>query len=1255
VSAEHHRADRRIPVCYLAPWVDYGGSDKGTIDWFRWLDRDRFAPFLVTTQPSANRRLREIYRYAEEVWPLPEFLGGQNFPAFIFDLIHSRGIEVLHIMNSRLGYDLLPDLASLPNPPRVVVQLHVEEPDRSGFVRYVTTRYGNLVDAFSVSSEHLARAVQDYRISPSKVRVIPTGVDADAEFNPKRVLPVDTVDRDRFNILYPGRLTDQKDPFLMVDVIRHVVREHRDVQVHVVGDGPLGADVRARVRDAGLDRHVSFHPPSRELARWYASCDLLLMTSVFEGVPYVIYEAMAMELPIVAPALPGNVELMADTGGVLVDHTDLAGYVSAVSALIDDRSKAAELGRGGRKRVADRFGVRSMASLHGDLYQDLLDRRAAAKSETAAAAKAIDVPLWPRQLYGYERAPALRLSKRPMQGNPLVSVIVPCFNHGQFLEGCIDSVLEQGYEPIEVIVVDDASTDETTINALTEIESRTGVSVIRLAHNSGPSAARNAAISRARGRYVLPLDTDNLLLPGALASLVGQLQTAGELVGYIYPNCQYFGTRDDYFEPPSFNLALLLAGNFCDTCSLIDREIFDAGILYPDDIGLGHEDWDFVLTLAEHGVRGEPARDKTLLYRKHGFTRSDAVEYGSRSFHEEIDRRHPSLFGGPEKRGRFGPWWGPAAEIKARYAPGLTILLTTEIDFSTEAGMALLRGLQAQSCGDLELIAECPATPPGSVRHLLKRIPSGLCANECELVREGLQLVRAPRVLLAGKELVEMLGEPSFVERLQRTFWAIPTLEAIAFTDAGHDGRFPYRLLEDREISGPAHALAWRTGAQGKLPAAVLLKQGLIAESLARAMSVRSVEMQWRHVVSYPTPPGVAGGAEAWVDIASRQRDPDPHRRIEQKMVAKLEPAVPALRDDSVRRWLGAQSWMPPETQLLTRHREIGGERRVIRLGRESPPGYSLEYDLGAIQRFAPPGTVRLVNGESGLRTVPRGSVRLQDDEELGHLELAPLPLFQAVERVELATGGETLAAGELDFIKLAAVRRDFLGFIEPFPSKPTTPPDARRSFHGQVGLLRLIDRTARRHLYTVDPAQDGTLIGELGALHLTAEADSVPLRVDQDGWVTTSVYAPGVEHPSTRGLLRWAVAPVGWRGFGHLHGRARAVAGRGLETRRRLLPFGRGAQAGRRRSPGSVGDGRLLGYLYPGAAPGRLELFSAIHPLTGDQLLTKFALEAADMGYGEAISLGFVLEQAPVTGTFALERVSVPWASRFGLEVRRT
>src|SRR5437588_6400953 len=89
-------SDELIPVLYLAPWVDVGGSDKATVDWFRFLDRDRFRASLITTQPSPNRRLREVAPYAEELWELPELMAGDEFPDFILSFIVTRGIRLVH-------------------------------------------------------------------------------------------------------------------------------------------------------------------------------------------------------------------------------------------------------------------------------------------------------------------------------------------------------------------------------------------------------------------------------------------------------------------------------------------------------------------------------------------------------------------------------------------------------------------------------------------------------------------------------------------------------------------------------------------------------------------------------------------------------------------------------------------------------------------------------------------------------------------------------------------------------------------------------------------------------------------------------------------------------------------------------------------------------------------------------------------------------------------------------------------------------
>src|SRR5204863_7099007 len=129
----------------------------------------------------------------------------------------------------------------------------------------------------------------------------------------------------------------------------------------------------------------------------------------------------------------------------------------------------------------------------------------------------------------------------------------------------------------------DASRDPETLEVVEELEKARSVTVVRMERNSGPGAARNAGIERARGRYVLPVDADNLLPADAVERLVGQLQGASARVGFVYPCIQYFGTRDEYFEPPTYNLHALLMGNYCDTGSLIDREVFDAGLRFLEE------------------------------------------------------------------------------------------------------------------------------------------------------------------------------------------------------------------------------------------------------------------------------------------------------------------------------------------------------------------------------------------------------------------------------------------------------------------------------------------------------------------------------------------------------------------------------------------------------------------------------------------------------------------------------------------------
>src|SRR5438309_8808465 len=90
-----------------------------------------------------------------------------------------------------------------------------------------------------------------------------------------------------------------------------------------------------------------------------------------------------------------------------------------------------------------------------------------------------------------------------------ISVVMPCFNHGEFLPEAAASVARLGREDIEIVVVDDGSTDERTREVMDELAER-GTKVIRQ-ENKGLAAARNAGIAASQGEYILPLDADDRL------------------------------------------------------------------------------------------------------------------------------------------------------------------------------------------------------------------------------------------------------------------------------------------------------------------------------------------------------------------------------------------------------------------------------------------------------------------------------------------------------------------------------------------------------------------------------------------------------------------------------------------------------------------------------------------------------------------------------------------------------------------------
>ncbi|WP_417909390.1 glycosyltransferase family 2 protein [Candidatus Electronema sp. PJ] len=181
---------------------------------------------------------------------------------------------------------------------------------------------------------------------------------------------------------------------------------------------------------------------------------------------------------------------------------------------------------------------------------------------------------------------------------PRVSVIIPCFNQGQFVDEAVGSVLAQTYQDFEIIIVNDGSTDNETNHILADC-TRDKTRVITTS-NQGLSSARNNGIREAVGEYILPLDADDRIGPTYLEQAVRLLDADPEL-GIVYCKGQYFGDRNSEWLLPDYSLEEMLLNNVIFCTAFFRRVDWEEGGGFDPAMIYGWEDYDFWLSLIERG------------------------------------------------------------------------------------------------------------------------------------------------------------------------------------------------------------------------------------------------------------------------------------------------------------------------------------------------------------------------------------------------------------------------------------------------------------------------------------------------------------------------------------------------------------------------------------------------------------------------------------------------------------------------------
>ncbi len=205
----------------------------------------------------------------------------------------------------------------------------------------------------------------------------------------------------------------------------------------------------------------------------------------------------------------------------------------------------------------------------------------------------------------------------------LVSIVVPCYNYGRFLGEAIESALAQTYRPLEIIVVDDGSTDDTA-----QVAVRYPVQLLSQP-NTGVCVAVNSGVHASHGEFVMRLDADDVLAPTYVEEMVAAL-TQDPQADLAYSHGTYFGAATGPFPLRPFGPDALAEGAHVTCLAMIRRSGFDrVGGYDPSMATLRCEDWDLWLSFADRGMYGVIVDRPLWGYRRHTNGSRNTLSFGS--------------------------------------------------------------------------------------------------------------------------------------------------------------------------------------------------------------------------------------------------------------------------------------------------------------------------------------------------------------------------------------------------------------------------------------------------------------------------------------------------------------------------------------------------------------------------------------------------------------------------------------------------
>ena len=305
-----------------------------------------------------------VYVFEEKTMTFPQiFLGIQK-------VLKRQSPDVVH--SHRYKENMLAYLASKKNGVKLIATQHgMPEYDtkKSGVKQRIVSRlnFAILSKAFHnvvvVSKEIQKIFLEQYGFPKNKVAVIHNGILISQDRSKKQ-------HNDVFVIGSAGRLFPVKDYPLMVEVAGEVLKETKGIRFDLAGDGPELNEIRLHIQKYNLEKFFILRGQVSDMDAFYQGLDLYLNTSVHEGIPMSVLEAMVRGIPVIAPKVGGFEEIIDDgIQGLLVENRDPKDFAERCMAIYKNDLLRKQMGLAAREKIVQSLSMERMAQQYHEIYK----------------------------------------------------------------------------------------------------------------------------------------------------------------------------------------------------------------------------------------------------------------------------------------------------------------------------------------------------------------------------------------------------------------------------------------------------------------------------------------------------------------------------------------------------------------------------------------------------------------------------------------------------------------------------------------------------------------------------------------------------------------------------------------------------------------------------------------------------------------------------------------------------------------------